>query len=296
VIDAALRRLARAAWRPLADRARRQYVAGLELGDALSLCQALARRGITGTVCFWNRPGEGRYVVADAYRAAAAGLRAAALEGCRLSIKAPALEFDGDLVTAVVDQCRRTSVDVHFDSLALDGAERTFALIEAALPQHPGLGCTLPGRWARSVGDADVALELGLRARVVKGEWPDPADPARDPRKGFLAIVDRLAGRAGSVAVATHDAPLAREALHQLRAAGSACELELLLGLPFARAAAVARALDVRVRLYVPYGEAYLPYELARARSEPRVLWWVVRDAAARPSPERRMRQWPPAA
>jgi proline dehydrogenase len=93
-----------------------------------------------------------------------------------------------------------------------------------------------------------------------------------------MAIVDRLAGRASHVAVATHDAPLAREALRRLRRAGTSAELELLLGLPIRRAAAAARAAGVGIRCYVPYGQPALPYRLRATRQNPRIAWWLARD------------------
>ena len=37
--------------------------------------------------------------------------------------------------------------------------------------------------------------------------------------------------------------------------------------------------LAVGVHVYVPYGRAYLPYALSCVRGNPRILWWLVRDA-----------------
>src|SRR5690606_24601998 len=137
-----------------------------------------------------------------------------------------------------LDVARRRGVGVHLDSMHPDTADRTLALLPLLLAVHPGLGCTLPGRWARSVEDARYVTDLGVRSvRVVKGQWADPADPRRDARAGVLAVVDALrspgvgaGGRAGprsvagagarsgaeagtraglEVGVATHDAPLA---------------------------------------------------------------------------------------
>jgi proline dehydrogenase len=93
-----------------------------------------------------------------------------------------------------------------------------------------------------------------------------------------LTLADRLAGRAGHVIVATHDGDLAREALARLRAAGTPCELELLLGLPPQASIRAAREAGVGVRAYVPYGCARLPYRLSEAGRNPAVLWWLACD------------------
>ena len=71
------------------------------------------------------------------------------------------------------------------------------------------LSYTLPGRWRRS-WTTRLGGERGMTVRMVKGQWPDPADPKRDLRQGYLEVIDALAGRARHVAVATHDVPLGR--------------------------------------------------------------------------------------
>jgi len=93
-----------------------------------------------------------------------------------------------------------------------------------------------------------------------------------------LRVVDRLAGRGCRVAVATHDHALAGQALARLRDAGTPCELELLYGLPARQSLQAARAAGVPVRVYVPYGHAWLPYGLSQARRNPRILWWTMKD------------------
>jgi hypothetical protein len=41
----------------------------------------------------------------------------------------------------------------------------------------------------------------------------------------------------------------------------------------------VAAQAGVKVRVYIPYGESYLPYALSQVRKNPQILWWVIRDA-----------------
>ena len=115
---------------------------------------------------------------------------------------------------------------------------------------------------------------------MVKGQWA--GEPDLPLHSGFLAVVDRLAGRVPAVGVATHDWRLASEAITRLRNAGTPCELELLYGLPLVRAAAVARRLETPVRIYVPYGRGWLPYALSRAFSSPRTVARLARDLVRR--------------
>ena len=267
-------------WSPLARRAARAYVAGPALEDALAVCRRVACRGLAATVGFWNSDRQAPEEVAGAYLDALGALGRDTLD-CYLSVKAPPLDFSQALSTEMVGRAWQEGVRVHFDSLGPETVETTFAMIEEGLARHRQLGCTIPGRWRRSPGDALRAADLGLSIRVVKGQFPDMEQEEVDPRSGFLAVVDRLAGHARLVAVATHDAALARTALLRLRAAGTPCELELLFGLPLGRAIRVARDAGVGVRLYVPYGHAWLPYRLSEAWRKPELLWWLVRDLVA---------------
>jgi proline dehydrogenase len=266
---------------PLLRRAARSYIAGPTFPDAARTGRSLAQRGIFTTICYWDAEGEPPRKVADEYLAALDCLPDAGVDAY-LSIKAPSLEFRPDLLTKILDRAHQTNSRVHFDSLQPGTADRTFELIAEVLPHHPNLGCTLPGRWFRSMNDAARVAGLGLAVRVVKGQWADVGHADLCPESGFLRLIRALAGRARRVGVATHDAKLAHQALCQLRDAGTPCELELLYGLPVREPLAVARELKIPVRLYVPYGNAWLPYALRQAGRNPRVLWWILRDAIRR--------------
>jgi len=272
----ALRHMLRACWVPLAARAARGYVAGPGLPDALEACRRLAQQGYAGTVGYWNGDDDSPRLIADEYLGALTDLARERLN-CSMSVKAPPLGFARPLFAEILDVARLGDLIVHFDSLAPETCDDTFALIAELMPRHSRLGCTLPGRWRRSLRDADLAVDLRANVRVVKGQWADP-EVDLDARTGFLAVIDRLAGRASHVGVATHDPPLAREALRRLRSANTSCELEQLLGLPAGPSLREAAAAGVPVRFYVPYGLAYLPYALSKALRNPRMLWWVARD------------------
>ena len=142
---------------------------------------------------------------------------------------------------------------------------------------YQNVSFTLPSRWRRSISDAERAIDLRVAVRVVKGQWPDPDDPKRDPSTSYLNLIDVLRGRATNVGVATHDASLATEALKRLRASETPCELEQLYGLPFL-GLRVANRLGVCVRVYVAYGTAWLPYCISQVGRRPIILAWLARD------------------
>lgn len=276
-----LRRTASGCLMPLASRAAKSYIAGPELTDALRVTDLLARRGLATTLGFWDGLGDAPANVADHYLAALDALAQQDADSY-LSVKLPALGESGELLDQVLHKARANRQRVHFDSLGPEAADAMWSAAEDAKSADNEVSCSIPGRWRRSLDDADRAVAAGIVPRVVKGQWADPGCPHLDARRGFLGVVERLAGRAPHVAIASHDAPLALDAIRRLRRAGTRCELELLYGLPERASLAVAQREVVPVRFYVPYGAAYLPYCLAQASRQPRLLWWLLRDAMLR--------------
>jgi proline dehydrogenase len=279
-VSAGPRRVAVRGAHALARRAGRAYVAGPQLDDAVAVVAAAREAGLAVTLAFWEPPGTTASSVAAQGHRALAALPGA---GGQFSLKAPSLAFDDDLLCGLADGALAHGAGLMLDGQHPTAAPATQELARLAAERGADAGCALPARWPRSDADAERAIERGLRVRLVKGQWPDP-EADRDPSAALLGLARRLGGRARGVAVATHDAPLARAALETLLDSGTPCELELLYGLPRAAPIDVARALGVAVRLYIPFGHAQAPYDPGDARHRRRVGWWLVRDGMlARP-------------
>jgi proline dehydrogenase len=241
----------------------------------MRVAKAAGKQGLASTICYWNDGKEDPAAVADRYLQSLEAMETSRV-AAELAVKIPALWNRQDLTAKIVERARQLGRRVVFDSHAPADSDVTFEVLSQLGPE--GLGCAIPGRWRRSVTDAERAIELGVSVRVVKGQWPDPDEPDMDMRQGFLRVIDALAGRAVRVGVATHDAPLAREAIRRLRRTKTPCELELLFALPTEPAAQEARTAGVQTRLYIPYGTAWLPYSVSRALENPRVIGWLLRD------------------
>lgn len=261
--------------RNLMLRAARPYVAGAELDDALRVAEAAAGRGCSVTLCYWHALDDPSEAVAARYVESLRAMSRAGLDA-RMSMKVPGLRDDHELIGAVMAEARAHGIPVDIDSHAPEQAEAAFAAAEAVGPD--GVGIAIPGRWSFSPALADRAAAMGLRVRVIKGIWADPAAPRLDANQGCLAVIDRLAGQAREVAVASHDVPLAAEAFRRLKGAGTPVEQELLFGLPMDAPVAEARRAGLATRVYIPYGDAWVPYSLRRALADPRTLPRLARD------------------
>lgn len=245
-----------------------RWVAGPDASATARRAARLARQGQAATVGLFSPHGMEREAIVEAYLRFAQLARAAGIDAC-LSIKAPKFDFDPAALRAIA----ATGLPLVFDAHGAELADATQQSAEAV-----GAGLVLPARWRRSLDDAARWKDRPVRIRVVKGEWPDP-DPvadAPDRRAAYLALVRCLAGRTAPVGVATHDPELAREAIGLLQAAGTPPELELLRGLPNRRCLALARELQVPVRLYLPFGRGWWSYAIDSALARPYLpLWWL---------------------
>lgn len=270
-----LRRIRSALLRPVLTRVAKAYVAGETLEAARQVAERWSARGIPCTLGYWDGANDTPRGVADQYLRALDATRANEY----VSIKVTALDYSEVLLAELAERAAPRRLRVHFDAMEPDSAERTRRVVGdffARYGKQFPIGYTLPGRWPRSEKDAAWAAELALPVRVVKGQFAE--DPTFDPRAGYERVIKTLAGRASHVAVATHDVELGERSLRLLAEKGTSRELELLFGLPVRKSLASAQASKEKVRIYVGYGKAHLPYAVSKVLDNPRMMVWLARD------------------
>lgn len=193
-----------------------------------------------------------------------------------LSIKLDAIDYDVGAFKDLLELGKRYNIRIHVDSLGPETVTKTFHILEKAAVYHENMGCTLPSRWQRSLEDAARAADWGLAVRVVKGQWADPQNKV-DSKQNYLAIVERLAGNARHVGIATHDTPLAHQALEILGSSGTSHEMEQFFSLPL-NGIKTAKKHDCGYRLYVSYGHPAIPYNYRFALTRPSLAAWMMSD------------------
>lgn len=251
--------------------------------EGVEVCRVLRSHGVACTLGKFSKAGDDPVQVVHEYQQASNALKSAVTSASfYLSLKPPALDFSLEHAAAIAAKALQNRHSIHFDSHGHLLAEPTAQLLERLMDLHlpaSGMagswryGLTLPSRWKRSLEDAQFVTEMGLRARLVKGEFKATSSfDEMDPARGFLALVDRLAGNVPEIAVATHDYALAREAIARCKSASSPVQLELLFGMPAGKMIALAREMGVPVGFYVPYGDTLLVYGIYHFLTNPHKL------------------------
>ena len=252
------------------------YIVGTSIDDAVRACKTVERYEWSTTICPWHDTSDSVDTVASNYLLALESIIANKLD-CYLSIKAWAINNDFEILRDILSLAESGSVRVHFDSLNLDTADANFELLEKSLAIYPQVSYTLPGRWRRSLSDAEKIIEFGIPVRIVKGESKDTMRPEINLRAGFFNLAKVLGGKAKHIDVATHDSKLAKETLMFLSAMRASSNLELLYGLPL-RPVVHAQNLSVPIRIYIPYGYSMIGYGFRKIIKRPRAFIWMIKD------------------
>jgi len=136
----------------------------------------------------------------------------------------------------------------------------------------------------RTEPDVARANAAGVRVRLVKGAYDEPADLAYPKKSDVDASFERamrtLLDRGTYPAIATHDERLidATTAYARQRGIGpDRFEFQLLYGIRRDLQERLVRE-GYRVRVYVPYGTEWYPYLMRRLAERPANLWFFVRN------------------
>ena len=156
--------------------------------------------------------------------------------------------------------------------------ERTLAILETMAGAGPVRG-VIQAYLYRTAGDIERLNGLRVPVRLCKGAYNEPADLAMqrkaDVDESYKRMATLLLEKGTYPAFATHDPAMIEHVLAQ-RPAKDQLEFQMLYGI---RRDLQERLLGEgwRVRLYVPYGEAWYPYFMRRLAERPANVWFVAK-------------------
>jgi proline dehydrogenase len=279
--------------RPVVRHFADRYMAGETLEDAVAAVRRLNERGVMATIDVLGefiRVPEEAEATATAYERVLDAIAAERLEAS-ISVKLSALgvELDPELadrtLARVLGAAERHGIFVRIDMEHSGLTDRTLRVYRGLREAgHERLGIVLQARLRRTMDDVRAVADLTPNVRVVKGIYVEPAEIAyRDAAAingNFVRLVDRLLAAGSYVAVATHDRALIEEVLAVLERRGvpqEGYEFQMLLGVTEDVRRRLVSA-GHRVRVYVPFGQAWYAYSVRRLRENPSIAGYVARD------------------
>ena len=191
------------------------------------------------------------------------------------------------------DLCKKNTEDlidavrhhtIRFDMEGSGLTEQTMKLGLELQKTHKNLGVVLQAYLRRTDQDVQSVIEQGVSTRLCKGAYKEPEAIAYQSmdeiRENFLKQAFRLLKEGNLPAIATHDEVLIEkiiEFIEREKISADSFYFELLYGV---RRDIQKALLDkgYQVRLYVPYGKAWLPYTLRRLAERKENIIFVLKN------------------
>jgi proline dehydrogenase len=279
--------------RPVVRHFADRYMAGETLEDAVATVRRLNGRGVMATIDvlgeFIRLPEEAE-ATATAYERVLDAIAAERLDAT-VSVKLSALGIELDPAIAdgtlarVLACAERHGIFVRIDMEHSGLTDRTLSVYRGLREAgHDRVGIVLQAYLRRTMDDVQSLAGLTPNVRVVKGIYVEPEEVAyRDPAAingNFIRTVDRLIADGSYVAIATHDRALINEMLALLDrriVSRESYEFQMLLGVAEDIRHRLVAA-GHRMRVYVPFGNAWYAYSVRRLRENPSIAGYVARD------------------
>lgn len=281
----------------LARRVSSRFIAGKTLDDALAVCLRIRSEGITATLDYLGENVKSLDEAAacrDMCIRALHGLHAAGLEA-NVSLKLTQFGIDFSVeaceanVTALVRTAAAMGGFVRIDMEGSAYTDRTLDLVRRVHRQYGACGTVIQAYLHRSPHDLASLIQDGIRVRLCKGAYLEPPEIAfpekADVDRHYIGLAHHLLGVTVThpgyyPAIATHDERIIDRIEHFATINGIACdsfEFQMLYGIRRDLQKSLVED-GYRMRLYVPFGEAWFPYFMRRLAERPANLLFLVRN------------------
>ena len=277
---------------PVARRVSSRFIAGNKLGDALEVCRKIRADGIAVTLDYLGENVASLDEAAgcrDAYLAMLHAMQEAGVEpNVSLKLTQFGLDFSGSAceenVGALVKAAAAIGGFVRIDMESSQYTDRTLALVTRLHAQSSACGTVIQAYLRRSAADIECLERERISVRLVKGAYLEPPEVAFSSKaevdRNYLELAKSLLTRGEDPAIATHDEHIV-DAVERFAAESGIgrerFEFEMLYGIRRDLQRRLVKE-GFRLRLYVPFGEAWYPYFMRRLAERPANLWFFVRS------------------
>lgn len=269
-----------------------RFVAGTKLSDAIDVCRRIRADGITATLDYLGENVKSLDEAAACRDSCLTVLHAMQEAGVEPNVSIKLTQFGLDLsesacaenVAALVKAAEQIGGFVRIDMEGSAYTDRTLALVKQLHREHRACGTVIQSYLHRSSADIEVLERERIRVRLVKGAYLEPPEIAF-PDKGhvdrnYIALAKGLLTNGEDPAIATHDEKIIG-AVEQFAAENGISrdrfEFQMLYGIRRDLQRRLVKE-GYRLRLYVPFGEAWYPYFMRRLAERPANLFFFVRN------------------
>jgi proline dehydrogenase len=278
---------------PFARSAARRFVAGETIADAMGAAKELNAAGVSVTLDYLGESVSDRAEAtqaADTYLEIIDAIVREGIDG-NVSLKLTQMgqDIDADFLRSnvgrVLERAQSHDMFVRFDMESSDYTQRTLDFFERVWDSGTkNCGVVLQSALRRTEADTKWANERGVRVRLCKGAYMEPEDVAfpdkKDVDANFVRCARLLLDEGTYPGIATHDQAMIDAAIAYAREHDidpSAFEFQMLYG--------VRRDIQERLvkdgwrlRVYVPFGNAWYPYLMRRLAERPANVFFIANN------------------
>ncbi len=269
------------------------YVAGESIDSALDVVRQLNENGFSATMDilgeFVNSESEAHQITKQ-YSRLIRQISQTGLDST-ISVKLThlGLEFDPILgeknILQLAQVGKENNVGVTIDMENSPYTSTTFDLYNKTLSVHNKMGTVIQAYLHRSSEDIQKLNTPLLNLRICKGIYRESPDIAIQDRSAindnYVDIARAMFNGAGFVCLATHDLELLDRLellIENDRISSDRFEFQVLYGVPMGDRLEKLKTKGYKVRVYVPFGEAWFEYAIRRLKENPTIISYVLKN------------------
>jgi proline dehydrogenase len=275
---------------PFASTMSHRFVAGDSIADVVAATRALNATGMSATLDYLGESVSSREEAtasADTYIALLDAIAREKLDA-NASLKLTAmgqdidLEFMHDNVERVIRRAAEHDIFIRFDMEGSDYTQPTLDFFKRLWDEGlHNIGPVIQAYLYRAADDVAWLNGLGARVRLCKGAYKEPSSVAypdkSDVDANYVALMKKLLDEGTYPGIATHDPAMIDATVAHMKAKGYApdrFEFQMLYGVRRDLQRKIVEQ-GLRIRIYVPFGEAWYPYLMRRMAERPANLLFV---------------------
>jgi proline dehydrogenase len=272
-----------------------RFVAGMEIEDALRVAEVVNSQGMAVTL---DSLGESVTSEAEAHRAAEIYHQlldsiAARKLNANISVKLTqmGLEHSAELAETIVESLARHAAAMgNFVRVDMEDSRLTEITLDIVLRLHAkaelrgAIGIVIQSYFYRSQADVEQLMGDGIRVRLCKGAYKEPADVAferkADVDANFVRLSRILMASPIYHGLATHDEAMIAATKSFAAQNGidpGRFEFQMLFGVRRDLQRRLVRE-GYNVRVYIPFGREWYPYFMRRLAERPANVLFLARN------------------
>src|SRR5688572_5825689 len=277
----------------------RRFVAGETIEDGIAAARALNQAGLSVSLDYLGESVSSREkarAAADVYIGILSAIAAGKLDA-NVSVKLTQMgqdideEFLRENIGRVLDLARSHDIFVRFDMESSAYTQRTLDFFRRLWREgYRNIGVVIQSYLRRSAGDIDQLNQEGVRVRLCKGAYQEPASVAYELRSevdtNYVELMQKLLEHGNYPGIATHDQRMIQATQEYAETLGKPLadfEFQMLYGIRRDLQQRLV-AQGYKLRVYVPFGGAWYPYLMRRMAERPANLFFIV-NAVLQESP-----------